>query len=172
MCILKNTAWPKLSCKEQFIFTLVRLRRDTSVVMLSDIFGISPSTGSRVFTTWVLFLSKELLFLLPFSTINELDGIKKPKELESIANLRAIIDCTEFHIQKPSKVSSQRSTHSQYKSTNTFKLLVSISPIAHFNFISRVFSGSISDKEIVKDSRFLDQLEPEDVVMADKGFNI
>ncbi len=140
--------------------------------MLLDIFGISPSTGSRVFTTWVLFLSKELLFLLPFSTINELDGIKKPKELESIANLRAIIDCTEFHIQKPSKVSSQRSTHSQYKSTNTFKLLVSISPIAHFNFISRVFSGSISDKEIVKDSGFLDQLQPEDVVMADKGFNI
>ncbi len=107
MCILCSKAkLAKLSCKEQFIFTLVRLRRNTSVVMLSDIFGISPSTGSTVFTIWVLFLSKELLFLLPFSTINELDGIKKPKELESIANLRAIIDCTEFHIQKPSKVSS------------------------------------------------------------------
>ena len=91
-------------------------------------------------------------------------------ELESIANLPAIIDCTEFHIQKPSKVSSQRSTHSQYKSTNTFKLLVSISPIAHFNFFSRLFSSSISDKEILKDGGFLDQLEP--VVMADKGFNI
>ena len=38
--------------------------------------------------------------------------------------------------------------------------------------MSKLFTGSISDKEIVKGSGFLDQLEPGDVVMADKGFNI
>lgn len=140
--------------------------------MLSDIFGISPGTGSRIFITWVLFLSKELQFLLPFSTTSDLDAIVKPKELQSIVNLRAIIDCTEFYIQKPTKIASQRSTHSHYKSSNTFKLLISISPIAHFNFVSRLFTGSISDKEIVKESGFLEQLQPGDVVMADKGFNI
>ena len=158
--------------KEQFIFTLIRLRRNPSIVMLSDLFCISTGTGSRIFITWLLFLSKELLFLLPFTTTADLDGIQKPKELRGIENLRAIIDCTEFHIQKPSKISSQRSTHSQYKSANTFKLLVSISPIAHFNYVSNLFTGSISDKEIVKESGFLDHLEPGDVVMADKGFNI
>ena len=120
----------------------------------------------------MLFLAKELKFLLPFTTTKNLEGIKKPKELQGIQNLRAIIDCTEFYIQKPSKPSSQRSTHSEYKSSNTFKLLVSISPIAHFNFVSTLYTGSISDKEIVKESGFLDQLEPGDVVMADKGFNI
>ena len=90
----------------------------------------------------------------------------------NIANLRAIIDCTEFHIQQPSRLSSQRSTYSQYKSTNTFKLLVSISPIMHFNFVSALCTGSISDKEIVRASGFLDLLEADDIVMADKGFNI
>lgn len=140
--------------------------------MISGIFGISAGTGSRIFISWILFLSQELTFLLPFSTTSDLDGIKKPKELRDIVNLRAIIDCTEFYIQKPSKLSSQRATHSHYKSSNTFKLLVSISPIAHFNFVSRLFTGSISDKEIVKDSGFLEQLEAGDVVMADKGFNI
>ena len=44
--------------------------------------------------------------------------------------------------------------------------------MAHFNYVSKLFTGGISDKEIVKESGFLDQLEPGDVVMADKAFNI
>lgn len=47
-----------------------------------------------------------------------------------------------------------------------------MSPILHFNFVSILYSGSISDKEIVNVSGFLEKLQPGDVVMADKGFNI
>ena len=65
--------------------------------MLSDLFCISTGTGSRIVITWLLFLSKELLFLLLCTTTADLDGILKPKELRGIENLRAIIDCTEFH---------------------------------------------------------------------------
>ncbi|XP_068760145.1 uncharacterized protein [Montipora capricornis] len=56
----------KLTSKEQFVFTLVRLRRNPSLEMLCDIFGITTGTGSRIFITWILFLGKELLFLLLF----------------------------------------------------------------------------------------------------------
>ena len=35
-----------------------------------------------------------------------------------------------------------------------------------------MLSGSISDKEIVKQSGFLDKLQADHVIMADKGFNI
>ncbi len=49
---------------------------------------------------------------------------------------------------------------------------MSISPIAHINFVSNLFTGSISDKEIIRKSGFLDQLQPGDVIMADKGFNV
>ena len=49
---------------------------------------------------------------------------------------------------------------------------MSIPPIPHFNFVSNLFSGSISDKEITKKCGFLDQLNPGDTIMADKGFNI
>ena len=47
-----------------------------------------------------------------------------------------------------------------------------MSPILHFNFVSKLYSGSISDKEIVNVSAFLGDLQPGDAVMADKGFNI
>ena len=104
--------------------------------MLTDLFGISCGTGSKLFISWVLFLSQELKVFLPFSTLEDLKGIKRPDALKKMQNLPAIIDCTEFYIQKPSKPASQCSTYSQYKSNNTFRLLVSIYPIMHFNFVS------------------------------------
>lgn len=119
-----------------------------------------------------MFLEKELDFLLHFPTLSELSGLKYPKAYRNISNLRGIIDCTEFYIETPYRLPGQRSTYSNYKSRNTFKLLISISPIAHINFVSNLFTGSISDKEIVKKSGFLDKLEPGDVIMADKGFNV
>jgi hypothetical protein len=142
--------------------------------MLSALFGISTALVSRISITWVLFMEKEFHFLLNFTTLKEMEGLKRPKVYRDIKyeKLRAIIDCTEFNIEKPSLPSSQRRTYSNYKSHNTFKLLVSLSPICHFNFLSKLYTGCISDKEIVRASGFLELLQPGDCVMADKGFNI
>ena len=127
----------KLTTKEQFIFTLVRLRRNPSLEMLSDIFGIDKGTGSKIFITWILFLEKELNFLLPFSTREGIIGVPKPKCFagRSLNNLRAIIDCTKFYVEKPCKPSSQRSTYSQYKSSNRFQLFISRSPVLRVTFL-------------------------------------
>ena len=140
--------------------------------MLSDLFGISQTIASSLFITWVLFLEKELKVFVPFSTLRDMEGIERPAIYRSNHCLRAIIDCTEFYIQKPSLPSSQRRTHSSYKARNTFKLFISISPVLHINYISRLYSGCISDKEITKRCGFLEELNPGDEVMADKGFNI
>lgn len=140
--------------------------------MLCDLFGISPATGSNLFITRVMFLAKELKVFLPFSTINDMEGIPRPEVYKNNPCLRAVIDCTEFYIQKPSLPSSQRRTHRSYKARNTFKLFISISPVLHINYISQLYSGCISDKEITKKCGFIEALEPGDQVMADKGFNI
>ncbi len=168
----KQREWSKHSIKEQLLFTLVRLKRNPSLLMLCDLFGISSGIGSNLFITWVLFLAKELAIFLPFSTIKDMEGITQPEAFQNNPALRAIIDCTEFYIHKPSLPSSQRRTHSSYKVNNTFKLFISISPVLHINFISRLYSGCISDKEITRKCGFIEALDPGDQVMADKGFNI
>ena len=38
--------------------------------------------------------------------------------------------------------------------------------------MSKLYTGSISDREIVRKSGFLDSIEPGDAIIADKGFNI
>ena len=103
-------------------FNLVRLRRKPSIQMLADLFDIAPGTASRIFITWILFLKKELSFLLSFPTVAELKDVYIPASLASVKNLRGIVDCTEFSIEKPCRISSQRSTFSAYNSRNTFKL--------------------------------------------------
>ena len=139
--------------------------------MLCDLFGICAGIGSNLFITWVLFLSKELKPLfLPFS--KEMEGIPRPPTYASNTCLCAVIDCTEFYIHKPSLPPSQHRTHSSYKARNTFKLFISFSPVLHINFVSKLYSGCISDKEITSKCGFIEALEPGDHVMTDKGFNM
>ena len=64
--------------------------------------------------------------------------------------------------------------HSVYKDHTTVKILAGTAPGAVFTFISNTYPGSISDKEIVVKSGFLNLnlWEQGDIVMADRGFFI
>jgi len=85
---------------------------------------------------------------------------------------RCIIDATEIFIQKPQNPSAQQVTFSNYKNHNTFKALIAISPSGAICFVSDLFGGNISDKELTAQCGLLDYLEENDSVMADRGFNI
>lgn len=160
-----------LSSFEEFLLTLVRIRRGLDVEVLADIFAISCSSISRIFITWINLLQLELKFLIQWPTRDQI-CLKLPKVFKCFPRTRAVIDCTEFFIQRPSLPSSQRVTWSSYKHHNTVKLLVSISPSGSFTFISKLWAGSASDKKIVEESGFLNNLEYGDDIMADRGFMI
>ena len=55
---------------------------------------------------------------------------------------------------------------------NTFKGLIGISPNVWVTFVSSLYGGSISDRQIVEKSHFVDLLEQGDLIMADRGFDI
>ena len=72
-------------------------------------------------------------------------------------------------------------SYSTYKSHTTLKCLLGVDPKGGIMFVSQLYEGSISDKEIVKRSGFLDILRQKittqeinkgDGIMADKGFDI
>ena len=86
---------------------------------------------------------------------------------------RVIIDCTEVRCEMPSSLLLNSELFSSYKHHTTLKALVGISPKGFFTFIGQLYTGSVSDREIVERSGFLNLLFSKgDTVMADRGFTI
>ena len=84
----------------------------------------------------------------------------------------AIVDATEIRVNIPSSLLLQSQTYSNYKSTNTLKALIAISPAGHVTFVSSLYTGCISDTQLVERSGFLSLLQKGDEIMADRGFTI
>ena len=61
---------------------------------------------------------------------------------------------------------------STYKHHNTVKYMISITPQGIVSYISKGYGGRVSDKFIIENCGYLDKLQPGDVVLADRGFNV
>ena len=162
-----------LNAKEEFFLVMCRLRQGFPERHLGHLFDISQSTVSRIVISWVNFV------YLRFGQLNIWPSRKvvndnMPQDFKGkYPNTRAIIDCTEIKCQMPSSLLLNSELFSSYKNHTTLKGLIAISPAGHISFISQLYTGSISDREITERSGFLDlSFEANDSVMADKGFTI
>jgi len=86
--------------------------------------------------------------------------------------VRTIIDCTEVFVETPSSLEAEANMWSDYKHHSTIKFLVAITPNGAISWIPLCYGGRASDMFIVRDSDFLDQLQPYDQVMTDRGFKM
>ena len=88
------------------------------------------------------------------------------------SKVRCIIDCSEVFIETPSSLGLQATCWSNNKHHCTITFLIGITPNELISFLCDCYGGRASDKFIVTDSRFLNNLEPFDQVIADRGFKI
>ena len=126
----------KLSLLEQLFMTLVRLRMGFPELDISNRFGISQSSVSRITSIWINLMYhnfKAMMRIPPWSVIRKYMPEVCKKQYP---NTRVIIDATEFATEHPSSLLSQSSTFSNYKNRNTVKVLIGITPSGVISFVS------------------------------------
>ena len=161
----------KLSAKEELFLTLMKLRLGITGQDIADRLNVSEALISSIFNTWIKLLGKELKPMLEFPPKqNILSNL--PVDAAQFPHLRCIIDCTEIFLERPREHLMQVKTWSDYKKHNTAKILVSVTPRGKICYVSKCWGGRASDVHIVNESGFLNNIDPFDQIMADKGFTI
>ncbi|XP_065664562.1 uncharacterized protein LOC136086206 [Hydra vulgaris] len=167
------TALSQLSKFQKVILVLMKLRLGTPLQDLAFRFDISHSVASKTFKNilHILYVRMKPLIFWP-----ERKELQQPMPLSFRQNfglkIAVIKDCFEIFIEKPSNLMARAQTWSNYKSHNTVKYLIGIVPQGVISYISQGWGGRTSDKLITEQCGLLKKLNPGDVVLADRGFNI
>ena len=134
---------------------------------------ILQTTVSRITISWVNFMFLKFCKITACPSRAKVDQHIPADFKDKYSSTSVIIDCTEIRCQMPKSLRLNSELYSSYKNHTTLKGLVGSSPGGAITFISQLYTGHISDREIITRSGFLNlPFDREDTVMADKGFTV
>ena len=165
---------PTLNVRDQLFMFIVWVRCAFTQKHISYLFKCPTSTCSRYLITWANYLFFMLGSIPIWPSKSQVKQMMPDSFKETYPSTRCIIDCTEIFAQVPSSLGIQSAMYSSYKHHVTYKGLIGMAPSGAVTFISALYPGCLSEKEIVTRSGFLNQAfwEQGDSVMADGGFTI
>ncbi|XP_046581620.1 uncharacterized protein LOC124289068 [Haliotis rubra] len=159
-----------LNFQEELFLVLVRLKRGMELRDMHLRTGVSVSTLSRIFTTWINFMNNELTAYFEMVAV-DLSHVQTMPCMDPFPEVTITLDCTELFSQRSMDLQARKETFSNYKHHDTVKFLVGMGPHQAVNFVSAAWGGRATDKHITLNSeKLMSNLAPGSSVMADRGF--
>ncbi|XP_031591100.2 uncharacterized protein LOC116316630 [Oreochromis aureus] len=134
---------------------------------LANRFGIHPFTVSCIISSWTTYLYTLLGSVCIWIDAEDIKA-HLPDDFKDFPDTQVIVTCTELKCQIPSSTLLQREMFS--KSHCTMKGLIGMAPHGAVTFVSSLYQGSISDKELFRRSGLVDHLTEDMAIMVDEGF--
>ncbi|KAJ0064526.1 hypothetical protein NL108_009496 [Boleophthalmus pectinirostris] len=161
-----------LALEDHLLVILMKLRLGLTNKDIAFRFNITECDISNIFRSWLPVMSQTLKPLIKWPSkhaiLRNMPKCFKPK----YQRCRCIINCTEICIDRPTNLTARAEKYLNYKSHNTVKYLVGMSPAGAITFLSKGWSGHVSDKKLAADSGFYDLLQVNDEILANRGFTI
>ena len=157
-----------------FIFTLMALFSGVTMRVAAMLMCIDYQRVPAILSTYVMLIYWSLRREQP-SISSARSQCRFPKHWEEVLKtnkVKLVIDATELPCQSSSVLSIARCFYSKYKKGHTVKFLVGVTAHGTIVFVSEGYPGKISDFEITELCGVLDLLEPGDLLLADRGFNV
>ncbi|KAM4665226.1 uncharacterized protein O3C94_013112 [Discoglossus pictus] len=161
-----------LSLIDQLFLFLCKVRQGFSDQDLAVRFNISQSRVIRITITWANYLYL-VLGEVPLWRSRETAKQDVPDCFKaSYPQARVILHCAEVKVQIHNNQTVTSQLYTYYHNQTTYKGLLGIAPHGAVIFISPLYSGNASKREIAKSSGILELLEPGDLLISDKDFLI
>lgn len=164
----------KLTKDQLLILVLIRIRLNFSFQTLGYMFNVSHPTACTYFYSNIYALFKMLRGFIKWPS-KELLQSNTPVKFRNVfpnQTITTIIDCFEIRTEKPSTKDAAIKLYSNYKSCYTVKVLIGITPFGSVSFVSKPYTGRTSDKFITENCGFLDRIDEQDLILADRGFTV
>lgn len=134
----------------------MKLKLDMPLKDLAFRIGVSLSTVSRVFSSWMIALDVRLSPVVSWPDREDLWRTMPQCFQDSFGKkVTVIIDCFEVFINRPSGLYARAQTFSSYKNHNTVKVLIGITPQGSISFVSKAWGGRTSDKFLTENCGIL-----------------
>ncbi len=154
--------------RDRLLMAMIWLRVYPTYDVLGFIFDLHKSNIGRNLKPVLAVLRKHLTVEWPAETGRSKQSLNK--FMEEFPEVAAIVDATEQPTYRPQGKDTHKRYYSGKKKRHTLKTQIVVRPGGDIVDVSHTVPGSQHDKSLYDNSRVAGQLEPDEAMMGDSGY--